>query len=83
MTIPIAFACAAEQPEDLPAVVRRRVRDAMSKGRILQRMVSDITSLLSEGEEAADLGNIVYLWDNLSGTVRNGINYESRDDAWS
>lgn len=53
----------------------------MSKGRILQRMVHDITLLLSEGEEAADLGNVVYLWDNLSGAVRNGINYESRDDA--
>ena len=61
--------------------MRRRVRDAMSKGRILQRMVRDITWLLSEGEEAADLGNVVYLWDNLSGAVRNGINYESRDDA--
>lgn len=81
VTIPIAFSCAAEQPKDLPPVVRRRVRDAMSKGRILQRMVHDITMLLSEGEEAADLGNVVYLWDNLSGAVRNGINYESRDDA--
>ena len=29
VTIPIAFEVAAQAPEDLPAVVRRRVRDAM------------------------------------------------------
>lgn len=29
VTIPIAFEVAAHAPEDLPAVVRRRVRDAM------------------------------------------------------
>ena len=29
VTIPIAFEAAAQAPEDLPAVVRRRVRDAM------------------------------------------------------
>ena len=29
VTIPIAFEVAVQVPEDLPAVVRRRVRDAM------------------------------------------------------
>ena len=42
VTIPIAFRTAAEAPEDLPAVVRRRVRDAMVAQHILERMVHDI-----------------------------------------
>lgn len=36
VTIPIAFQVAAEEPEDLPAVVRRRVRDAMVEHHILE-----------------------------------------------
>ena len=35
VTIPIAFELAAQAPEDLPAVVRRRVRDAMVEHHIL------------------------------------------------
>ena len=46
VTIPIAFEVAAQAPEDLPAVVRRRVRDAMVEHHILERMVHDIRWLL-------------------------------------
>ena len=42
VTIPIAFEVAAQAPEDLPAVVRRRVRDAVVEHHILERMVHDI-----------------------------------------
>ena len=42
VTIPIAFEVAAQAPDDLPAVVRRRVRDAMVEHHILERMVHDI-----------------------------------------
>ena len=75
ITIPIAFQTAAEEPEDLPAVVRRRVRDAMVSARILERMVHDIRWLLSPAEESMEPEEVVYLWDNKIGTVSNGINY--------
>lgn len=81
VTIPIAFEVAAEDPEDLPSVVRRRVRDALVKQHILERMVHDIRSLLLPEEEQAGEENAVYLWDNQLGTVPNGINYFEREEG--
>ena len=81
VTIPIAFAVAAEEPEDLPSVVRRRVRDAMVERHILQRMVQDIRRLLSPEEELAEQEDAVYLWDNQLGTVANGILYFEGKEA--
>ena len=52
ITIPIAFQTAAEEPEDLPAVVRRRVRDAMVSARILERMVHDIRGCFRQQRKA-------------------------------
>ena len=78
VTIPIAFAIAAEQPEDLPAVVRRRVRDAMVEQHILERMVHDIKYLLSDGEALPEDGNEVRLWNNQREAVANGISYGKR-----
>lgn len=75
ITIPIAFQTAAEEPEDLPAVVRRRVRDAMVSAKILERMVHDIRWLLLPEAESTEQEEVVYLWDNKIGTVSNGINY--------
>ncbi len=81
ITIPIAFQTAAEAPEDLPAIVRRRVRDAMVSARILERMVHDIRWLLSPAEESMELEEVVYLWDNKIGTVSNGINYFREEEG--
>lgn len=78
VTIPIAFAIAAEQPEDLPAVVRRRVRDAMVEQHILERMVHDIKYLLGDGEALPEDGNEVRLWNNQREAVANGISYGKR-----
>ena len=78
VTIPIAFEIAAEQPEDLPAVVRRRVRDAMVEQHILERMVHDIKYLLSNGEALPEDGNEVRLWNNQREAVANGISYGKR-----
>ncbi|MFR8086903.1 MAG: type I-E CRISPR-associated endonuclease Cas1e [Lachnospirales bacterium] len=83
ITIPIAFEVAAEDVEDLPGVVRRRVRDAMVSHHILEKMVHDIRWLLDEGE-SSEPEKAVYLWDNRRGTVSNGINYSSgREDVTS
>ena len=81
ITIPIAFQTAAEEPEDLPAVVRRRVRDAMVSARILERMVHDIRWLLSPAEESMELEEAIYLWDNQRGVVSNGINYFREEEG--
>ena len=81
ITIPIAFQTAAEAPEDLPAIVRRRVRDAMVSARILERMVHDIHWLLSPAEESMEPEEAIYLWDNQRGVVSNGINYFREEEG--
>lgn len=70
VTIPIAFEVAAQAPEDLPAVVRRRVRDAMVEHHILERMVHDIRWLLLTEEEQlfpAHAGVILYWLTSMLG----------------
>lgn len=81
ITIPIAFQTAAEAPEDLPAIVRRRLRDAMVSARILERMVHDIRWLLSPAEESMEPEEAIYLWDNQRGVVSNGINYFREEEG--
>ena len=81
VTIPIAFEVAAQAPEDLPAVVRRRVRDAMVEHHILERMVHDIRYLLLNTDEPEQEPEVVYLWDDRIGTVANGINYFEKEEG--
>ena len=81
VTIPIAFEVATQAPEDLPAVVRRRVRDAMVEHHILERMVHDIRWLLLSDGEQREEPDAVYLWDNNLGTVSNGINYAAWEEG--
>lgn len=80
VTIPIAFEVAAEEPEDLPSVVRRRVRDAMVARHILERMVRDIRCLLLPQEETDEGEEAVYLWDGRLGTVATGRNYAAGEE---
>lgn len=76
ITIPLSFEIAAEDPPDLPGTVRRRTRDAMTKNKILQRMIRDINWLLSDKKEVPLLDdNTIFLWDDVFGTVPNGISY--------
>ncbi|MFQ9909046.1 MAG: hypothetical protein ACLRWC_05510 [Acutalibacter sp.] len=81
ITIPIAFEVAAEDPEDLASVVRRRVRDAMVSHHTLERMVHDIRFLLLPEEEMDGAEEVVYLWDNQQGTVENGRNYAEGEEG--
>ena len=79
-TIPVAFEIAAEQPEDIGAAVRRRMRDEMMKAHILERMTKDIQILLSGSDDAAPIeANVVRLWDDDGGTVRNATSYGKED----
>ena len=77
IVIPLAFELAAEKPEDLPSVMRRRVRDKLVETRLLERMVHDIKSLILSDDERTteEEDEVIYLWDNLNGTVANGISY--------
>ena len=74
-TIPIAFEIAAENPDDLPAKTRRRVRDAIAGGHILERMVKDIKYLLKSDDGEDEDSEPLYLWDDRQGAVDYGKSY--------
>ena len=75
-TIPLAFEIAAEDPDDIGSVTRRRLRDKFKEGHILDRMVHDIKLLLSEDEEVTeDFKSTLYLWDNSREELEHGHLY--------
>lgn len=83
-TIPLAFEVAAEDPPDLPNIMRRRTRDLLHEKHILERMVKDIHGVLNVNDLKESAENIseekapeaeLYLWDDIQGTVENGISY--------
>lgn len=82
ITIPIAFEIASQKPEDLPSVVRRRIRDEIASRRLLEQMVRDIKMLLSDEwtEEDDKNSRPVYLWDDHRGTVPNATSYHDREE---
>ncbi|NLZ28289.1 MAG: type I-E CRISPR-associated endonuclease Cas1, partial [Firmicutes bacterium] len=82
LSIPIAFQVAAKQPEDIGSVTRRAMRDAISNGKILVRMVGDIRDLLlgvAEDGTPKDVPeietNVLWLWDEKNGLVKNAVSY--------
>lgn len=81
VSIPIAFAFAAQGGEDVPGAVRRAVRDAMVKHGTLEKMVKDIKYLLSikKEYESDELKEVIYLWDNIEGTVAHGRDYGAKE----
>lgn len=91
ISIPIAFEMAAKQPEDIGAVTRRAVRDAIADGRILERMVQDIRELLlgisedGSPQEVPQIDtNVVQLWDDKNGFVKNAVSYgKELDELYS
>ena len=84
VTIPIAFEVAAGKPDDVGAATRRRVRDAISDGHILEQTVKDIRFLLL-GETAAAKQEVetevLHLWDDKKGLVENGVSYGKEYDG--
>jgi CRISPR-associated protein Cas1 len=66
VTIPLAFelATTTDPGEDIGALMRRRTRDRLSGGHILERAVKDIYTLLkTEEEETIPETEILRLWD--------------------
>jgi len=76
ITIPLAFKVAAEygDSEDIAAETRRRVRDAISDGRILERCVKDIHNLLFIENDETVSADVLHLWDRR-GETASGRNY--------
>ena len=80
VTIPTAFEIASTTKEDIGNVTRRKVRDILKSGKILDRMVRDIKYLFSEDDILEDYSSTLYLWDNLKGEQKHGISYKESDD---
>lgn len=83
MTIPLAFAIAAEGVEDIGAETRRRVRDSFAKSHLLERMVHDIRLLLlgTEELELEQPAEELYLWDERGSAVNFGVSYGKGEDS--
>ncbi|GAB95253.1 CRISPR-associated protein Cas1 [Kineosphaera limosa] len=83
IAIPVAFAVAAREPEDVSGETRRAIRDAVHDGRILTRCARDIRSLLlpDEPEDAGDDWDVVELWDGASRRVAGGVSYGDEVDV--
>ncbi len=75
IVIPLAFEVAAEDPPELPSVMRRRVRDRMVEANLLERMVKDIKYLLKESQDTQDTQDALYLWDNARDVLPGGRSY--------
>lgn len=82
IAIPIAFAVAADEPEDVGSETRRAVRDAVHDGKILERCARDIRGLLlpDEPEDADASWDVIQLWDGGDRRVAGGTSYG--DDEW-
>lgn len=75
VTIPIAFEVAAKDVEDVGGETRRRVRDVLKEGHVLERMVHDIKWLLNDDCTEEDYQSTLYLWDNVDGNHEHGVSY--------
>ncbi len=75
VTIPVAFQLASEDKEDIDGETRRRIRDVLKQGKILDRMVHDIKWLLSDEFIEEDYSSTLYLWDDINGNQEHGVSY--------
>lgn len=80
LAVPVAFTVAAREPEDLPAEVRREMRDVIHTAKLLSRCARDIQVLLGgsgdeDGELDVDDWDVVELWDGGLRSVASGVSY--------
>lgn len=77
VTIPLSFDVIAEKCLDVTGTIRRRVRDAVFRERVVERVVQDIYSLLGVAERSDLDVDVVSLWDYQRRRISGGTNYES------
>lgn len=75
-SIPVAFRITSRGVYDIPGEVRRAMRDEFYRSGLVKRVVKDIKSLLLCEEDPGADGDNVYLWDEKSGEVPSGVQYE-------
>lgn len=75
VTIPLAFDVVAEGSLDVGGDTRRRVRDALRQGNVLERCVQDVKRLLLPEETDVWDVDVVHLWDDRVGAVAGGQSY--------
>jgi CRISPR-associated protein Cas1 len=86
VTIPVAFDVIASDPDDIPAVTRRAIRDRMYGSSFLGRCVDDIRRLLLPDDTDVDPrgdswdDDVARLWDESGQDVASGVNYEDEID---
>ena len=87
ITIPIAFEVASKcnEKDDIGALTRRAVRDAISDGHIMLRAVKDIQTILQIEQDDSIDADTIQLWDDKHGFIKSGISYDSdgSDDGFS
>jgi CRISP-associated protein Cas1 len=81
LTVPIAFDIAADECDDIAGEARRRVRDTLHNGKLLERCSRDIHRLLQGDDSADPVGHDgvdyddVSIWDEYVAPVRGGVSY--------
>lgn len=81
VSIPVAFDVAAETTINIAAATRRRIRDQLHDGRLLERSARDIQSLILGSpslleDEALD-ADVISLWDERGPNVAGGTLYDT------
>lgn len=82
IAVPVAFAVAASDTDDVPGDTRRAMRDAIHQQKLLERCVRDVQSLFDENGEAEFEANVIYLWDGSDRLVAGGSNYADHEAPW-
>lgn len=81
LAVPVAFSVVGRGSEDIPADVRRGMRDAMHNAKLLARIARDLHTLLEvENDIQEDFVDVIELWD-YRGRVAGGTNF-SDDLPW-
>lgn len=81
LTIPLAFKIASEHDEndDIGAIARRAVRDAVADGKLMEQIVKDLQKLMEiEAEDQWEVETIS-LWDDKDRLVAHGVSYKEYD----
>lgn len=83
ITIPIAFRIASEEPADIGSETRRAVRDAISDGHIIERLVRDIFHLFDVNEAPLETiePEVLFLWDEKKEKMPAGVSYVTSEKA--
>ncbi len=77
LTIPLSFevASSCSDEDDIERIVRLKVRDAFSDGKLMQRIVKDLQELLGVEKQDEVLIDSLNLWDDKDKLVEYGVSY--------